>query len=70
MTSTTQNNKMTTVNSTTQWTEGQQVTAPLRYGGQSANMNISAINKHCSLRQVTASNPPQRKAANRYHQWY
>ena len=43
-------------------------TAPLRYGGGSANMNISAINKQCALRQVSASNPPQRKAANRYRQ--
>ena len=39
--------------------------APLHYGGRSANMNSSAINKHCEFRQVSASNPPQRKAANR-----
>ena len=31
------------------------VTAPLRYGGRSANMNSSAINKHCAFRQVSAS---------------
>jgi len=44
------------------------VTAPLRYGGGSANMNSSAFNKHCAFRQVSAPNPPQRKAANRYRQ--
>ena len=43
------------------------ITAPLRYGGRSANMNSSAINKHSAFRQVSASNPPQRKAAKRYH---
>jgi len=42
------------------------LTAPLRYGGGSANMNSSAINKQCAFRQVSASNPPQRKAAKRY----
>jgi hypothetical protein len=47
--------------------KGQQVTAPLHYGGESANMNSSAINKQCAFRQVCASNPPQRKAAKRYH---
>ena len=41
------------------------ITAPLRYGGGSANMNSSAINKQCAFRQVSASNPPQRKAAKR-----
>ena len=35
--------------------------------GESENMNISAINKQCAFRQVSASNPPQRKAANRYY---
>lgn len=44
------------------------LTAPLRYGEVSANMNSSAINKQCAYRQVSASNPPQRKAANRYQQ--
>lgn len=47
-------------------TEGQQLTAPLRYGGGIANINSSAINKQCAFRQVSATNPPQRKAANRY----
>ena len=42
------------------------VTAPLRYGGGSANIKSSAINKQCAFRQVSASNPPQRKAAKRY----
>ena len=42
------------------------LTAPLRYGGGSANINSSAINKRCAFRQVSTSNPPQRKAANRY----
>lgn len=46
-------------------TEGQPVTAPLRYGGGSANINSCAINKQCAYRQVSESNPPQRKAANR-----
>lgn len=46
-------------------TEGQQLTAPLRYGGGIANINSSAINKQCAFRQVSATNPPQRKAANR-----
>ena len=41
------------------------ITAPLRYGGERANRNISAINKQCAFRQVSASNPPQRKAAKR-----
>ena len=31
----------------------------------SANMNSSAFNKQSAYRQVSASNPPQRKAANR-----
>jgi hypothetical protein len=44
------------------------ITAPLRYGGGSANMNSCAINKQCAFRQVSASNPPQRKAANRQRQ--
>lgn len=48
--------------------KAQLVTAPLRYGGGSANTNSSAINKHCAFRQVSASNPPQRKAANRQGQ--
>ena len=43
-------------------------TAPLRYGGGSANSNSSAINKKCAFRQVSASNPPQRKAAKRCRQ--
>jgi hypothetical protein len=45
--------------------EQRPLTAPLRYGGESANMNSSAFNKQCAFRQVSASNPPQRKAANR-----
>jgi hypothetical protein len=49
----------------TRWTERQLVTAHLRYGGGSANINSSAINKHCAFRRVCASNPPQRKSANR-----
>lgn len=46
-------------------TEGQPVTAVLRYGGHSANINSSAFNKLCAGRQVSASNPPQRKSAKR-----
>lgn len=46
-------------------TEGQPVTAVLRYGGGSGYINSCAINKHGAFRQVSASNPPQRKAANR-----
>lgn len=42
------------------------VTAPLHYGGRSAKMNSSAINKHGALRQFSASNPQQRKAANHW----
>jgi hypothetical protein len=41
------------------------ITAPLRYGGENANRNSSAFNKHCAFRLVIESNPPQRKAANR-----
>lgn len=49
------------------WTKKHEpLTAPLRYGGGSANMSISAINKQYVFRRVSASNPPQRKAANRY----
>ena len=44
------------------------ITAPLRYGGGSANINSCAINKQGVFRQISASNPPQRKAANRYAQ--
>ena len=44
------------------------ITAALRYGGVSANINSCANNKQCSFRQVSASNPPQRKAANRWNQ--
>ncbi len=47
-------------------TEGQQLTAPLLYGGGSGNINSCAINKHCVCRQFSASNPPQRKAVERY----
>ena len=43
----------------------ERITAPLRYDGGSANMNSSAFNKLCAFRQVSASNPPQRKAAER-----
>ena len=46
-------------------TEGQPLTAPLRYGGGSGNINSCAFNKHCAGRQFSASNPPQRKGANR-----
>ena len=45
--------------------ERQPVTAPLRYGGGSGNINSCAFNKHCAFRQVSASTPPQRKAAKR-----
>ncbi len=44
----------------------QSITAPLRYGVGSANINSSAINNQCAFIQVSASNPPQRKAAERY----
>lgn len=49
----------------TRKTEGQPLTAPLRYGGDSGNINSCAINEHCAGRQFSASNPPQRKAAKR-----
>ncbi len=49
--------------------EKRPITAPLRYGGESAYMNSNAINKQCAFRQVSASNPPQRKAANRLLQF-
>lgn len=42
------------------------ITAILRYGGGRANINSSAFNKLCAGRQFSVSNPPQRKAANRY----
>lgn len=42
------------------------LTAPLHYGGGSANINSNAINKQRTFRQVSASNPPQRKAAKRW----
>lgn len=45
------------------------ITAPLRLWRGSANINSCAFNKQCAFRQVSASNPPQRKAANRYAQW-
>ena len=45
------------------------ITSPLRYGGGSGNINSGAINKQCEFRQVSASNLPQRKAANRSNQW-
>lgn len=41
------------------------ITAPLRYGGESGNLNGCAFNKQSAFRQVSGSNPPQRKAANR-----
>jgi len=41
------------------------VTAPLRYGGGSGYIKIISLNLHCAFRQVSAFNPPQRKAANR-----
>jgi len=47
---------------------GELLTAPLRYGEGSANINSCAINKQCAYRQGIVSNPPQRKAANRYQQ--
>jgi len=40
----------------------------LRYGGGSGNINSCAFNNHFAFRQIGASNPPQRKAANRYSQ--
>ena len=42
------------------------ITAPLRYGGGSANINSCAINKHCAGRQFSVPKPPQRKAAKRW----
>ena len=42
------------------------VAAPLRYSGGSANINSRAINKQCELKQISASNPPQLKAARRF----
>ena len=47
------------------WTEGQLITAVLRYGGGSANINSSAFNKICAGRQFSVSNPPLRQAAKR-----
>jgi hypothetical protein len=44
----------------------QLLTAPLHDGGGSENINSCTFNKHCAFRQVSASNPPQRKAANRW----
>ena len=46
------------------------LTAVLRYGGGCANMNSSAFNKLCAGRQFSVSNPPQRKARNRYRTLY
>ncbi len=43
----------------------ERITAPLRYGGGRGNINSCAFNKQRALRQVSASNPPQRKAAKR-----
>jgi hypothetical protein len=37
----------------------------LRYGGESGNINGCAFNKQFAFRQVSVSNPPQRKAAKR-----
>jgi hypothetical protein len=34
--------------------------------GEVRKMNSSAINKQSAFRQVSVSNPPQRKAAKRY----
>jgi len=34
--------------------------------GEVRILNSSVINKHGAFRQVSASNPPQRKATNRY----
>ena len=39
---------------------------PLRYGRGSGNINGCAFNKQSAFRQVSTSNPPQRKAAKRY----
>jgi hypothetical protein len=44
------------------------ITAPLRYGGESVNRNISTLNKECAFKQASASNPLQRQAAKRYEQ--
>ena len=44
------------------------ITAVLRYGGRSANINSSAFNKLCAGRQFSVPNPPQRQAAKRYRQ--
>ena len=62
----TRQKKVTTINSITQWTEGQQVTAPKKNGGGSGYINSCAINKHGAFRQVCASNPPLLLAAKRY----
>jgi len=49
----------------TRQTEGQQVTAPKKNGGGSANINSCTFNKHGAFRQFCASNPPLLLAANR-----
>jgi len=46
--------------------KGQQVTAPKKNGGGSANTNSCATNKHCAYRQFSVPNPPLLLAANRY----
>ena len=42
------------------------ITVPYHYVGKSGFMNSSAFNKQRSFRQISASNPPLRKAAKRY----
>ena len=50
---------------TIQTENNEPLTAPKKNGGQSANINSCATNKHCAFRQVSAPNPPQRKAPAR-----
>ncbi len=44
------------------------ITAPLHYGGESANIYNCAMNEQYAFNQVSAFNQPQRKASNRYQQ--
>jgi len=55
--------------STTRWTEGQQVTAPKKNGGRSANTNIVQLIKFGGYRQFSVPNPPLLLAAKRYSQY-
>ena len=42
--------------------KARQVTKHTLYGRESANINNWTINKHCAFSQISAANPPQRKA--------